>query len=157
MKKRKKKINNLTFRIASLKDVKIFFNWRNDRLVRKNSRRKKKIKFSDHYNWYVKKLKSKKTLFFIFQLKNTPIGQVRLDCINKKILISYSVDKKYRKKGFGKFILKKVEKKSKRYFNNNRLYSVIDRNNIPSIKVFTELNYKCYYKKKYLYYKKKLA
>lgn len=156
MKKKERKINNLVFKRANLKDVKIFFKWRNDISVRKNSNNKRKIRFKSHYIWFKKKLKSTKSLLFILKSGNKLIGQIRLDQQKKRILISYSIDKNCRNRGFGLISLKKLERIAKKYFKNKNLYSKVKKENIASNKIFTALNYKCYYKNDYFFYKKSL-
>ena len=156
MKKKERKINNLVFKRANLKDVKIFFKWINDISVRKNSNIKRKIKFKHHYSWFKKKLKSAKSLFFILKSGNKLIGQIRLDQQKKGILISYSIDKNYRNRGYGLILIKKLERIAKKYFKNKTLYAKVKKENIASNKIFTAINYKCYYKNNFFYYKKSL-
>ena len=69
------------------KNLKLIFNWRNQKDIRKNSINKKKIKFDDHKSWIDKKIKIKNNKIFIFYKKKIPIGMCSL--IKKKKYIFF--------------------------------------------------------------------
>ena len=90
---------------------------------------------------------------YIFCIKKKFIGQVRFDKVKNKNFISYSVDKEYRRKGYGKEILKKAINKINKQIKFKSLYKSYE-NNIASIKIFESLSFECYYKNHSYFFKK---
>ena len=153
---KRSKGDSFHIRLANHKDKKKYFEWANDKSVRKISKTKRKIEYSSHLKWFKKKLKSNKTLLLLFEKKKKPVGQVRVDRIQNKLLITYSVDRKFRNMGVGKKILKIAENRIKRHFKISNLFAKVVKDNYASIKILGALSYTCYYKANFLYYKKKL-
>ena len=116
------------------------FGWANDSLVRKNSFKKKKIKYSDHIKWLKKKIISKKTLIFKLLLNNIPIGQVRYDKKNNYYEIDYSIDEIFRNYGFGKIIIKKSIKKI--FKKRTIIKADVKQENKESINIFKSLKFR---------------
>lgn len=156
MLKKKIKGNNIYYKLATINDSKQYFDWVNDKSVRGISKKKKKIFYFNHLKWFKKKIKNKNSLLLIFKLKKKPVGQVRVDYIAKKLLLTYSIDKMYRGKGYGKKILKIAENRVKKKFKLKSIFAKVVKDNIASIKIFESLYYECYYRKEFYYYKKKL-
>ena len=93
--------DKLSYKHATLKDSKQLFEWANELTTRKNSINKEIINWDHHQEWFKMKLAAKEvSKIFIFFLEN-PIGVLRLDKINEVEMISFSVDKKYRGRGYG--------------------------------------------------------
>ena len=84
------------------------------------------------------------------------VGQVRFDKVKNKNFISYSVDKEYRRKGYGKEILKKAINKIKKQIKFKEVYAKVMKNNIASIKIFESLSFECYYKNHSYFFKKRI-
>ena len=156
MLKKRKKRNKIFFRHAQKKDTKLLFKWANDYSVRKISLKVNKISILEHKKWFDKRLNNHRCKILIFYTKQNYIGQVRLDKMKKRNLITYSVDKKYRGKGYGKEILKRTLNLIKRQINSGEVFAKVVKNNIASIKIFEALSFECYYRNKFYYYKKKL-
>ena len=127
LKKRKKK-DKIFFRHAQKKDIKLLFKWANDYSVRKISLKANKISFLEHKKWFDKKLNNHQCKIFIFYTKQNFIGQVRLDRMKKRNLITYSVDKKYRGKGYGKEILKKTLNLIKKQIKSGEVFAKVVKN-----------------------------
>ena len=121
-------------------DKDLMFGWANDSLVRKNSFKKKKIKYSDHIKWLKKKIISKKTLIFKLLLNNIPIGQVRYDKKNNYYEIDYSIDEIFRNYGFGKIIIKKSIKKI--FKKRTIIKADVKQENKESINIFKSLKFR---------------
>lgn len=130
----------LELKKINLEDIDLMFGWANDDLVRKNSFKKKKIRYSDHIIWFKKKLLSKKTLIFKLLLNNIPIGQVRYDKKNNYYEIDYSIDEIFRNYGFGKIILKKSIKKI--FKKGTIIRADVKHRNKESMYIFKSLNFK---------------
>lgn len=94
---------------ASVNDVNILFEWRNDDTVRKNSLSTQKITYEEHAEWFAKKINEKNCLLYICYLGLVPVGQIRIDVAENEGKISYSVDRKYRNKGIGHYIINNLD------------------------------------------------
>jgi len=131
-------------RKASQDDVKVYFDWANEKAVRNFSINKAEIAFEDHSSWFKNKLLSEDTVMYIFEESNNAIGQVRFDKKGKNIYIAYSIDKKYRGRGYGKIILKLALEKilhENIIKNSSCIIGEVHLKNEASTKVFTDLNF----------------
>jgi RimJ/RimL family protein N-acetyltransferase len=130
----------IKIRKASVKDAVFFYELRNEKLTRKNSFNKKKIKIKDHLKWYKKKLIKKNVIFLVAETINSEkIGTVRYEIGKIFTNISINISKKFRNLGYGSKIIKKSEKFLKRKLI---IISRIKNNNKASIKIFKKNNYK---------------
>jgi len=134
----------LNIRSASKADLSIYFKWVNDEVVRKNSFNSKKITLNDHEKWYLNKLKSKNTHLLILEKGSIPVGQIRFDIEDHKACIDYSIEKKYRGKGFGGILLKMGIQHLE---NNLKIKNVksfkaeVKKSNLLSIKIFENVGF----------------
>ena len=71
-----------------------------------NSVNTEPIRIEHHSKWFCEKLENKNSLLYLIEKENSPIGQVRFDKSEEGWDIDYSVDERYRGKGFGEIILK---------------------------------------------------
>lgn len=125
----------LTFRLATKEDAKLYFDWANDPEVRKQSHNTDLVLWKTHLKWFNKKVESDSLLLVFFD-GSTPVGQVRID----DGLISFTVDSKFRGKGFGTAILETVKTLVSKKFN--RITAEVKKDNIPSIKAFERAGFK---------------
>lgn len=124
--------------------IDLLYQWVNEVECRKNSFNTNAIPYDQHVNWCYEKLRSNDTSIYIVLFdKKIPIGQIRLVKRKAEIIISYSVDKKYRGKGYGtKFIELIVD-------NNNlidakdsiTLVAEVKKDNIASQKIFEKCGF----------------
>lgn len=133
---------NLKLRQATYEDMELIFVWANDELTRKNSFHDRKITYSEHKEWFHKKMDSEECDILICVCDNVPIGMLRLEYNNQKALISFSVDKDYRGQGLGGKILELARS----YVMDNKadikyLYGLVKYSNVASQKNFEKLNY----------------
>lgn len=109
----RKVIFNLVFsdkmelRHATPSDLIRIFEWANDEEARRNSINNKQILLEDHIIWYKKKLSDLNSVLYIFWAENIPLGSIRFDIDQDEAVLSYSIDKYYRRRGLGFLILKK--------------------------------------------------
>jgi spore coat polysaccharide biosynthesis protein SpsF len=130
----------LQIRKASMDDAVFFYKLRNDLTTRKNCFNQKKIKYLDHLKWYNKKIRKKNTTFLIaFNNEHKSIGAVRYETEKNLTYVSIYISKKLRNHGYGSKILKMSEKFLKKKII---IISRIKKNNIKSIKIFKNNNYK---------------
>ena len=120
------------------KDMMLLYQWVNDSLVRKNSFNSGNISLEEHQKWFNEKFKNPNESIYILMVDEKSIGQVRLSKSNKQVIISYSIDSKYRGQGYGKLILKLVEDKIND--ENIKLIGRVKRDNIASQLIFQSLD-----------------
>lgn len=134
----------LKFRKAEKKDLLQYFVWANDNTVRSNAINSDEIAIEDHTSWFLKKTEDRNTLMLVFTEEETPAGQLRID-IDEKLnqgLIDYSVDKSFRGKGFGTYILKEGFKYFSIIHPGLILVGLVKQNNHASAKAFTSAGFK---------------
>lgn len=125
-------------------DANLLFNWVNDTQVRLNSLNKNVITWDEHIDWFEKKLKSSDNKMFLLKKKNTFLGQIRIDKKNDNVwIIDYSIDIKFRSKGYGYLIVNALIKR----FLGFKFLAVVEKSNSASKKVFEKLNFNKEYEK----------
>ena len=92
-------------RRANIDDMMLFFDWVNEKTVRQNSFSTDIISIDNHKAWFEKSLKNKDRYIYVLMKDDLPLGQIRFDVSDEKAEIDYSIDKSYRKKGFGNIII----------------------------------------------------
>lgn len=122
-------------------DVTLLYNWRNDELVRKNSFSEGKINFEEHNTWFTSVLRNPHVFFYVLEIDENPIGQVRLNKTGNSCIISYSIAEEYRAQGYGKLILRLVENECVKKGFADSLVGYVKKNNIASQVIFKSLGY----------------
>lgn len=140
------------------KDIDLLFEWANDEECRKNSFHSEKIEYKDHREWFLKKINDKNCNMYLCIAEDDYVGQVRLDIDESKStgMISYSIGKGYRGKGYGLIILELLEFEVKKLGKIKYLLGQVKYNNLASQKVFVKLNYLSENKEDYIIYKKEI-
>ena len=131
MKKNKTRLN---LKHAEIKDIKFTHQLFNQNILEKNFFSRKKVNLRNHEIWFKKRIKQKK--FYIGWLRKR-VGYIRFDEINKKNLsVSIDIDKKYKRKGYGKkMLLKTLNNEEISKFN---VLAKIRQDNLTSKKFFSE-------------------
>lgn len=124
------------------KDFQILFQWVNDEEVIKNSRYGKGKSLEEFTLWFNEMIHNKDAHMFIMEDNNEYIGQIYFQVENNESILTYSVDKDFRNRGFGKSMVKFIEEYICSNLNEiNRISAYINSSNISSIKVFEKLGY----------------
>ena len=126
------------------------YRWANEKVTLRNSITGKKITLEGHKNWFKKYITSKNKLMKIVYLNKKPIGLVRLDKMYGNYYISYLIDKNYRGKRHAYMALSKYIKKVKSLKKNKKIFAIVKKNNIPSVKIFNKLKFNLISKNKHL-------
>jgi RimJ/RimL family protein N-acetyltransferase len=127
---------------ATVKDVDITYEWAIHPAIRQYSFSKSTIQHKEHLDWFKSKVDSSNCFYYILFLESTPLGSIRLDVNNKaEGLISYLVDPSSHGKGYGKLLLRKIEKIVKNSFITVLVGHVL-KDNHASLKIFRDLDYK---------------
>lgn len=140
------KINhNIQLRKANINDLDIYFHWANDTEVRENAIQTLPILYENHSKWFEKRIKSPKSLLYYFELNKQPLGQVRFDYEEGGAFIDYSLDRKFRGKGFGYLILKKSIEAlhtEEGIWKSTPLLAKVKQENKASELIFRKLNFR---------------
>ena len=132
-------IESLRIRRVKKEDSIVLFEWSNDPLVRRNAFDSKKIDWDSHEKWFKNILLDNNCKIFIFENKQgNPVGQVRLDYLDKKWLIDYSIDQFFRGLGLGK----KIISKAINMIDKGTFMAKVKHKNQASIKTFLNLGFK---------------
>jgi RimJ/RimL family protein N-acetyltransferase len=116
------------------------FEWANDEQTRINSFNSESITFEEHSAWFDNKLTDKTALYYICEMNNNPIGLIRFDIEDDRVITGIVIDKKFRgKKLASEFLLKGCETISK--LTNNPIVAFIKKENIPSIRSFEKAGF----------------
>jgi UDP-2,4-diacetamido-2,4,6-trideoxy-beta-L-altropyranose hydrolase len=133
----------IQIREANIDDMEQYFKWANDENVRANAFNTEDIPWSDHVSWFKKKLSSDDSRMYIFEIDDKEVGQVRFDKGNEEVWnIDYMLDEDFRGFGLGTEIIDRSLKKLKSEEKRVKVQALVKTNNIPSVKVFEDLNFK---------------
>jgi RimJ/RimL family protein N-acetyltransferase len=140
--------SNLYLDKANEDDCLVTYNWVNLPEVREHSFTKDFIPLEMHTKWFSKKIKDDNCLYFILRKGSNAIGSIRFDVTKEKKsgLISYLIDPKVHGNGYGTIILDLLEKELSKNKNMSgyTIVAFVLNNNLPSIKIFTKLDYECF-------------
>lgn len=137
-----KKIDDSLFLIpANESHCDLIYEWVNDDEVRKNSFNNNKIPYKEHVNWYLNKLKNPDCFIYLLANSNKNIGIVRVEKKENENVVSYSIEKQFRGKGYGHKILEKLQDELMKEKRNIVLTAYVKKENSYSIKIFERLNY----------------
>lgn len=73
----------IMLRKAKEEDLMVLFGLRNDPRIREQSFEEGPLEIENHKRWFLQKLRDKNSLILIIEVLNVPIGQIRLDFIEK--------------------------------------------------------------------------
>ena len=120
----------------------IYFKWRNDPDVIKNSLSSNAISERKHTAWFYKRLNSKNSKLYLLEFAGEPIGQIRFDMEDAIANITYSIDTNFRSLGFGYYLLKEGVKYLRREINQPlTICGIVKENNIPSKRIFSKAGF----------------
>lgn len=129
-------------RAALPTDIEQYFSWVNEEGVRQNSISTNLIPWEGHQKWFMSRLHDPNCELYVFTQGHRPIGQIRFDIDDLNATIDYSVDIKYRGKGYGSRVVKLGESllRSRRPEVTN-IVARVKISNLPSKRVFERLGY----------------
>jgi RimJ/RimL family protein N-acetyltransferase len=124
-------------------DADFLWHLANDSVVREASFSIDAIPWEDHLKWLKARLDDPSCVFFVATTDdNVPIGQVRFDTKNKEAVISVSIKKDYRGKGYG---TKLIQESGKLLFCKTdilKIHAYVKSSNQSSISAFLKANFK---------------
>ena len=134
---------NYIIREAETRDSRFIFDLSNEKIVRDNSIKKRKIDWEEHIKWFNKKLNDNNYEFFvIYDEHNNFIGQIRYEISDDKAVVSISITKNFR----GEKLASKILADSATILFRNRekierVFAYIRKENIASLRAFEEAGY----------------
>lgn len=134
-------MSNLSLRPAATFDLQLLFNWKNDTTVRECAFNTNLVTLEEHTKWFYAALKNSDIRIYILEDNGKPLGQVRINITDSIGLIDYSIDERFRCKGFGKKIIALLEEECKKTSIVSVLKAEVKKKNIASQKVFESLGY----------------
>jgi RimJ/RimL family protein N-acetyltransferase len=129
------------FRKVTKNDIKLLFDWANDPDVRVNAKNSKPITWDEHVIWFNNRLSNKFAYTYILSDLQESIGIVRFDKTLEGYVVSYSIDKNYRGKGFGELVLVEGLKNLYLSVDKPNLVAYVKKGNIASEKIFNKLGF----------------
>ncbi len=130
-------------RRATEEDCLLLWQWTNDPTVRGCSFSSEPIAFAEHAAWFGRKLGDPSCILYLAASGDSvPLGQVRYDCKNENAQVSASVDRDFRRRGYGtKMILLSAET----VFESTEvdtIHALVKPGNEASIRVFEKAGYR---------------
>lgn len=118
------------------------FEWANDPAVREQSFSSGVIQLQDHNNWFTAKLKDANSFFYIVELENLPVAQIRFQVSESVAVLGYLIDSNYRSKGLGTTILSKgLEAFTNDFGRPVLITGYVKHSNIASQRSFEKLKF----------------
>ncbi len=133
----------ISIREATLNDIKIYYNWVNEKSVRQNSINNKNISYNTHKVWFKAKLENESSFLYLFHKSQNKIGQVRFEILASNVIeIDFSIDKNNRGKGYSEIILRKAIFMFKsKHDIPIRFMAIVRKDNTPSWKTFNNVGF----------------
>jgi len=129
-------------RKAKLSDLDLYFEWMNDPTTRSNSFNTQEVDYLEHTNWFLKKIKDKKSLLLVFENEeNIPVGQIRIEQKTNENIIGISIDKHLR--GFG-LAVPMLTSACDAFFTNfqaKNIHAYIKKTNLASLNSFKKAGF----------------
>ncbi len=132
----------LKLRHADQKDNNLLLHWANEPFVRANAFMPEPIEKRIHKKWFNSRLKNPNAhKLYIANIDKNPIGQVRLDLVDSKWHIDFSVDKNFRNQGLGTEMLNLAIQKNSNNNYSQKFIGQVKNSNKSSYNVFKKLNF----------------
>lgn len=129
-------------RRATLEDARLLWGWANDTGVRANSFHPEIITWDEHIDWFRSKLASDDTRFWILEVNQLPVAQIRYDRSEKdSAVVGYSVAAGCRGRGLGTRLLVMTSKIACRELGVRQLKGVTLTSNVASAHAFAKAGY----------------
>ena len=130
----------------SLRDVReadclTLFRWVNDPVARRASLHTAEVDWKAHRRWFLGLLGNPNRVVFIAEVHGTPVGQIRMERINGRVRLSYSVDPTQRGRGVGRWLVEHGVRRIRQRWTEPILAEVRIENE-PSLRIFRVLGFR---------------
>jgi RimJ/RimL family protein N-acetyltransferase len=130
---------SLGLRQAELKDMDLFFHWRNEPTAREFSLSNASIPWNVHRAWFTRRIAEEECDLAVVEAGGLPVGQFRLDYAGSEAALSYSLDPVVRGRGWGKWLVAAAMRRASRRVASVR--AEVRFNNVASRRIFTGLGF----------------
>lgn len=133
---------NLSIRKATEVDMLRCYEWANDPEVRNQSYHQNNIAFENHKQWFAGKLHDIGSFFYILELNDEPIAQIRFQLSGSDAVLGYLIGNSKRGRGFGTTVLSKgIETFIKECHQPVSIIGYVKKSNIASQRSFERLSF----------------
>jgi UDP-2,4-diacetamido-2,4,6-trideoxy-beta-L-altropyranose hydrolase len=135
--------DEVKLRRAEVADIQKSFEWATNPIIRNFSFSKHMIKYEDHVNWFLNKIKSDSCCYLIAEVNGEAIGSIRFDINGIEGVLSYLLDPNFHNRGLGTILLKKGVTffKAVKGESVEAVVGFVIPENTASIKAFERLGY----------------
>lgn len=126
---------SITYRKARIEDCQLYLDWSNEPLVRSQSFNTATIQYAEHRAWFENKINDDNVLMLLFFVKDQAIGQVRIEHKETENVVSISLSKESRGRGYASRILRLGITQFRKEFREP-IHAYIRADNIASIRSF---------------------
>lgn len=138
----------LKFRRAEAEDMRLYFDWANDPVVRAQSYHQGAISWEGHCDWFSKKIEAEDTLMLLFLTEqDEPVGQVRFERVKEeeadpqKAIVGISIALEFRGQGLASRLLQMATAWFQALHPETTVEAWIKTTNPASKKAFTRAGY----------------
>jgi UDP-2,4-diacetamido-2,4,6-trideoxy-beta-L-altropyranose hydrolase len=135
--------SGINLRKVVSKDLSLCYKWANDPVVRAQSFNSNEIAITDHEEWFNSKLRDPHCFFYLLELQEEPIAQIRFQVESNEAIVGFLIDSKYRGQGLGSMVLSKgIERFLNDYKNKIQIVGYVKKQNIASHRSFEKLSFR---------------
>ena len=127
---------SIKLRNIKASDMEIIYEWISDLSVRDAAFSTDEISLTDHESWFDKRLKDSIDSYFIGEVNDEAIGQVRFSTEKNPPEVSIIVAKNFRSKGLGTQLLTEACQKFSKENDAERIEALVRADNPASQKLF---------------------
>ena len=133
----------LLLRRAEEGDCRLVWDWANDPDARAVSFSSVPIPWENHVNWFRSRLADPRCIFYIaIDPEGAPVGQIRYEIDGNEAVVSISIDRQCRGKGFGNAIISLASQKLFEVSDVAVIHAYTKPENTASIRAFIKAGYK---------------
>lgn len=148
-------------RLATMDDLNLLYQWRNDPDVRKWSFHTEEITIDEHKKWFEISLERDDVEIFVLEEDGQAVGQIRLTYWYDELVIGYSVDRNFRGRHLGQRMVYLMEETLKNQDDLRKdgeyFVAYVQKKNTVSRRVFQVLDYSEEEQRKWVKYVKKIG
>ena len=138
---------NYLLRKARKKDVETTYRWASNPEITKYLSNTKELDWESHKKWFYGKIEEEDCEYYILFANETPVGSIKFEIQEKGVAgVNYLIDPDFQGKGYGKLILALgVEEIRTNRTDVKFVGGLVRKENLPSIKVFSALDFSLEY------------
>ena len=124
-------------------NCRLLWEWANDPDVRAVSFSSEPIPWEQHVKWFKSKLNDPRCIFYIaVNSDDVPIGQIRYDTEDNKAVVSISIDRKFRGKGYGSRLIWLASRRLFDVSNVDTIHAYVKQGNEASVTAFVKAGFR---------------